>query len=107
MLEILFSSLTILITTIGFGEFLNQTLFSSYEKFLKNKFNKFIFGYFFIQFIALSINFIYPLNKFITTFMILVGILFFLMLNKKKYEIFFYVSCASVLATLIFYKTNI
>ena len=47
MLEILFSSLTILITTIGFGEFLNQTLFSSYEKFLKNKFNKFIFGYFF------------------------------------------------------------
>ena len=29
------------------------------------------------------------------------------MLNKKKYEIFFYVSCASVLATLIFYKTNL
>lgn len=107
MLEILFSSLTILITTIGFGEFLNQTLFRSYEKFLKNKFNIFIFGYFFIQFITLSINFIYPLNKFITTFMILVGILFFLMFNKKKYEIFFYVSCASILATFIFYKTNL
>jgi hypothetical protein len=107
MLEILFYSLTILITTIGFGEFLNQTLFSSYEKFLKNKFNKFIFGYFFIQFISLSINFIYPLNKFITTFIILLGILFFLKFNKKKYKIFFYVSCASVLATLIFYKTSL
>ena len=89
MLEIIFFSFIILITTIGFGEFINQTLFRSYEKFLKNKFNKFIFGYFFIQFITLSINFIYPLDKLISTFMVIVGILFFLIFNKRNYKIFY------------------
>ena len=107
MLEIIFFSFIILITTIGFGEFINQTLFRSYEKFLKNKFNKFIFGYFFIQFITLSINFIYPLDKLISTFMVIVGILFFLIFNKRNYKIFLYIVCTSILSTLIFYKTNL
>lgn len=107
MLEIIFFSFIILITTIGFGEFINQTLFRSYQKFLKNKFNKFIFGYFFIQFITLSINFIYPLDKLISTFMVIVGILFFLIFNKRNYKIFSYIVCASILSTIIFYKTNL
>ena len=80
------------ISILGFGTIFDKYT-NIYENSLKTEGLIFIQGLFLISIISILINFIFPLNIFVTTSIILIGIVlfvfFFLQNNKKKQKIKF------------------
>lgn len=95
---------------------ITNLMFYSYGHFLKyekytNKFNNFcdraIIGCIILSFIAVFLNFFFPLNKELNTIILLVGIFLFILKRKKKFkkkEIFFLILSSIITSILIIYS---
>lgn len=109
MIEIILASLLSSIVIMGYGYvFCNFAFEKEYNK--NNYYYELsIFGIILISFLALIINFFFPLNKYIGDFFLILGsfffIIFYLKTNYKK-KIFKYILITSVITFLLITLSN-
>ena len=104
MIEILIASLISSVFILGWGNFFSNFFFSkTYSKTLTNS-EKGLIGVIFLSFLSLIINFFFPINKFIGTLILIVGIIFYFK-NKtyKDFKLIF--SSTIVIFILVSYST--
>ena len=106
MIKLFITSLLIISCTFGYGKFFQSKILKINDK-LNNQFSIVIFGYFFIQMIAVFINFFLPLSSISTSLISVIGIclFFYKNYNIKRFLILFLI--ISFISTILIYKTNL
>ena len=109
MISIFFASLTSTIILAGSG-FIFSYLFNNSAKEKIDLSTAGLFGIIFLSFFSLLLNFFFPLNKLVGTIVLIVTFLTFLKYTydyKKKIEIFFFVSCVSLVTFFLITLSNV
>ena len=86
MIEIILYSLISNVMFYSYGHFLK---YKNFINRIENINDRSILGCIFLSFLALILNFFLPLNKEINTLILLIGIIFLLILKKKRFYILF------------------
>lgn len=110
MVEFVLAVICSSIITLGYGFFFYFFIFNNKIISEKNYYEISIFGIVFISFLAVIINFFFPINKFIGTIFLVLGIILFLIFlvkNNYKKKIFKYISISSFIALTLTFSSNV
>jgi hypothetical protein len=109
MIEILLFCLVISFIFILSGSFFLKFFFSNSlisKNIDNNPFEKGLFGIIFISYLALFINFIYPLNKTVNTFILFIFLFYSFFYNYNK-KFFLYLIILSLVASILVIYNNV
>ena len=103
MLELILSLIVIIIVIYGQGIIFNKLITNKVTN-IDNFNETFIFGIIFLSFVTLILNFFFPINKEIGSFLLLISFIFFfhnLVLSKSKKKIFIYILILAIISFLL------
>ena len=109
MINIILSCLTSSIIILSYGLIFNQTFFKEDNKKI-DYYEVGIFGFIFVGFLSLIINFFIPLNKIVGSIFLLVSLIYFfnhLIKSQKKSELFYIIIFLSFTSFSILALSNI
>ena len=106
MIKLFITSLLIISCTYGYGKFFQSKILKINDK-LNNQFSTVIFGYFFIQMIAVFINFFLPLSSITTSLISVIGICLFFYKNYNIKRLLILFLIISFISTILIFKTNL
>lgn len=109
MIEIIFASLLSSLIIMGYGYIFCNFAFGNKHYLEGHLYEIGIFGIIFIAFLAVIINFIFPLNKFAGDFFLALGLIFFIIFylkNNYKNKIFKYILITSIITFLLITLSN-
>ena len=109
MIEIIVASLLSSLIIMGYGYIFYNFAFGNKHNLERHLYEISIFGIVFIGFLAVIINFIFPLNKFTGDFFLASGLIFFVIFylkNNYKNKIFKYILITGIITFLLITSSN-